>query len=51
MSIGHSLLAGKLEGQHKDPFDRFLAAQALVEDFTLISNDRELDGFGAKRVW
>ncbi len=51
MSIRHSLLAGKLEGPHKDPFDRFLAAQAILEKFTLLSNDRELDAFGVDRLW
>lgn len=51
MSIRHSLLAGQLEGSHKDPFDRFLAAQALLEDFTLLSTDREMDTFGVRRVW
>lgn len=51
MSIRHSLLAGRLEGRHKDPFDRFLAAQAILEDLTLLSDDRALDGFGAKRMW
>ncbi len=47
----HGLLAGQLEGAHKDPFDRILAAQALLEGLTLLSNDRELDAFGVKRVW
>ena len=51
MSIRHSLLAGQLEAPHKDPFDRFLAAQALLENLTLLSNDRELDAFGVHRIW
>ena len=51
ISIRHSLLAGQLEGPHKDPFDRFLAAQALLEKLTLLSNDRELDLFGVERLW
>ncbi len=51
MSIRHSLLAGKLEGLHKDPFDRFIAAQALLEDLILISNDREMDAFKVQRIW
>ena len=51
MTVRHSLLAGKLEGQHKDPFARFLAAQALIEGFILLSNDQELDAFGAQRIW
>ncbi len=51
MSMRHSLLAGKLDGPHKDPFDRFIAAQSLIEGLILLSNDRALDGFGVQRVW
>ena len=36
---------------HKDPFDRLLAAQALVEDLPVISNDARLDGYGVTRHW
>ena len=51
ISVRHGLLAGKLEGAHQDPFDRILAAQALLENLALLSNDRELDAFGVRRVW
>ena len=51
ISVQHGLLAGTMEGEHKDPFDRILAAQALVEDLTLLSNDAKLDSFGVRRVW
>lgn len=51
ISIRHSLLAGKLEGAHKDPFDRILVAQALHENMILLSNDIKLDAFGVNRLW
>ena len=51
MSIRHGLLAGKLEGPHKDPFDRFLASQSLLENLVLLSKDTELDAFGVNRFW
>ncbi len=51
MTIQHGILAGRLEGDHKDPFDRYLAAQALLENLTLLSNDKALDAFGVKRIW
>lgn len=44
-------LAGSLPGDHKDPFDRMLAAQALNHRLTLVSNDTALDAFGIVRVW
>ena len=30
VKLSHARLGGALEGSHKDPFDRFLAAQALL---------------------
>lgn len=36
---------------HKDPFDRLLVAQALVEDVALVSADQVLDVYGVRRVW
>lgn len=37
--------------EHKDPFDRLLAAQALIEDVPIISADADLDRYGVKRHW
>ncbi len=37
--------------EHRDPFDRLLVAQALVDDLPLISGDAELDQYGIKRRW
>jgi PIN domain nuclease of toxin-antitoxin system len=36
---------------HKDPFDRLLVAQALVEIMALVSNDAILDAYGIPRLW
>lgn len=35
----HALLAGELEWGHRDPFDRMLAAQAMIESMALITSD------------
>lgn len=35
----HALDAGFLNWAHRDPFDRMLAAQAMVESITLVSGD------------
>ena len=35
----HMHFAGKFERVHRDPFDRLLAAQASIENMTLITND------------
>lgn len=36
----HALDAGQLAWQHRDPFDRMLAAQAMVESAALVTADR-----------
>ncbi len=36
---------------HKDPFDRLIAATALVERLTLISADPIFDSYGLTRLW
>ncbi|CAA9374375.1 MAG: hypothetical protein AVDCRST_MAG64-183 [uncultured Phycisphaerae bacterium] len=38
-------------GQHKDPFDRLIAAQCLRHDLTLVSIDTAFDAYGVRRVW
>ena len=40
VSTEHSLLAGRLDWTHRDPFDRLLVAQAILEDLTLVTADR-----------
>jgi PIN domain nuclease of toxin-antitoxin system len=37
--------------RHKDPFDRLLVAQALVESIPIVSNDSALDAYGITRRW
>ncbi len=36
---------------HRDPFDRLLVAQALIEKMTIISADAVLSEYGIKRLW
>ncbi len=35
----------------RDPFDRLLVAQALVEQMPLVSCDAPLDAYGVARIW
>jgi PIN domain nuclease of toxin-antitoxin system len=51
VTIEHARLAGRLVGAHKDPFDRMLAAQSLIEDVPLVTNDAAFAVFGNKIVW
>ena len=43
--IPHTRLAGQFKLEHKDPFDRLLAAQALLEGVALVSKDAAFDAF------
>lgn len=47
----HARLAGSFDDAHRDPFDRMLAAQSLIEDAVLLSNDIALQGFGGRIAW
>jgi PIN domain nuclease of toxin-antitoxin system len=51
VSIEHGRLGGLLPGRHRDPFDRLLAAQALLEDLPLVTNDPAFAPFGVNVVW
>jgi PIN domain nuclease of toxin-antitoxin system len=44
-------LGGSLVHPHKDPFDRMLAAQALLEGLILVSVDPVFDGISVQRLW
>lgn len=51
ISLQHAVRAGKLPGEHRDPFDRMLIAQAQSEDLAIISNDRVFDSYHVQRIW
>jgi len=51
ISIDHAVRAGSLPGEHRDPFDRMLIAQAQIESLKIISNDRIFDTYHIERVW
>ena len=51
ISIEHALRAGRLPGEHRDPFDRMLIAQAQAEDIPILSNDRIFDEYHVQRIW
>lgn len=47
----HTAVLATLPFHHKDPFDRLLAAQALVESIPIVSSDTALDAYGITRLW
>ena len=51
ITFQHAKAAGALPLHHKDPFDRMLAAQAQLEQLTLVSKDEVFDRYGVQRLW
>ena len=51
ITVRHAQRAGVLPGAHRDPFDRMLAAQAQLEDLTIVSKDVAFDGYAVRRFW
>ncbi len=51
ISISHTLRVATLPFHHRDPFDRLLIAQSLVEGLPIISMDSIIDAYGVTRLW
>ncbi len=48
----HALTAGSLQWSHRDPFDRVIVAQAVLESLPVVTSDAALAEFPAIRtVW
>lgn len=47
----HAIRAGLLAGDHRDPFDRIIAAQALAEELTVVTVDPAFAAFGCRVLW
>ena len=45
INIEHIKYLSKLANIHKDPFDRILISQAIVEDFILLTNDKKIEAY------
>ncbi len=48
IGASHIRFVNRLPYHHKDPFDRMLVAQALVEDLPVLSVDRRLRDYGVR---
>lgn len=51
ISLAHARAAGPWSGDHKDPFDRMLAAQAQIEGLTLLTSDKAFKMFEIETLW
>jgi PIN domain nuclease of toxin-antitoxin system len=51
IEVVHATAVSTLPFHHRDPFDRLLIAQAIVEDMSIISIDAAFDSYPVKRLW
>ena len=47
----HAIMAGSWQVDHRDPFDRMLAAQSRVEQVRLITRDAAFEELGVDTLW
>ena len=47
----HAEEVARLPLHHRDPFDRLLVAQAIVEDLSLVTNDKSLEPYDIDILW
>jgi len=51
VSIDHAAAVSVLPFHHRDPFDRMLIAQAMVEDMPILSRDLAFEAYPVTRLW
>ena len=51
VTIDSADVQSSLPHHHRDPFDRMLVAQALVENVPIASGDAAFDAYGIQRIW
>jgi len=51
IQVAHAAVVSTLPFHHRDPFDRLLIAQAVVEGMPVISADVAFDAYPVKRLW
>ena len=51
ITIPHAAYISKLPGIHKDPFDRILIAQSVIEEMPQLSRDRTVKKYDVNVIW
>ena len=49
--VDHLSVLTTLPFHHRDPFDRLIIAQAILENFPVVSIDATFDTYGIARLW
>jgi PIN domain nuclease of toxin-antitoxin system len=51
ITVDYAERQAELPTHHRDPFDRLLIAQALVEDVPVVSAETTFERYGVIRIW
>lgn len=51
ITLGHLSKVSELPLHHRDPFDRLIISQGLVESYAIVSIDEMFDGYSVTRLW
>jgi PIN domain nuclease of toxin-antitoxin system len=51
ISVAHATAVETLPPHHRDPFDRMLVAQGIIEGLPIVSADVAIDPYGVRRLW
>ncbi|HEX8117982.1 MAG TPA: type II toxin-antitoxin system VapC family toxin, partial [Pyrinomonadaceae bacterium] len=51
IQAAHAIAVSAMTFHHRDPFDRLLVAQAIIEGMQIISADAAFDAYPVKRLW
>ena len=51
INLAHLGVVTRLPFHHRDPFDRLLIAQAMIEQMLIVSVDTALDAYSVNRLW
>ncbi|QDS86678.1 hypothetical protein EC9_08510 [Rosistilla ulvae] len=51
IELRHVTFVSTMAQHHRDPFDRLLVAQSLLENHGFVSGDQKMDAYGVNRIW
>ncbi len=51
VSLEDGVLAGQMEWEHRDPFDRMLVAQALARGLRIVTRDAAITDHAVSTLW
>lgn len=51
ITIDHCAAIATLPFHHRDPFDRLIIVQAMVEGMSILGSDAAFDAYPVKRLW